>query len=52
MSSNELTKMRAELPADYMRIFMPAFGFRVAISLTVAASFRVSTVTALHHWRH
>jgi hypothetical protein len=37
MSSNELTKMRAELPADYMQIFMPAFGLGVVISLAVAA---------------
>jgi hypothetical protein len=32
-SFNELAQMRAELQANYMTIFMPAFGFGVAISL-------------------
>jgi hypothetical protein len=36
-SLNELAQRRAELPANYMTIFMPIFGFGVGISVAVAA---------------
>jgi hypothetical protein len=35
--------MRAELQANYMTIFMPAFGFGVAISLLRLPPFREFT---------